>query len=83
MNASIAWKLNRVRCMSAAEIAHRIVKAATLQVERLGLKRLQVPAADLTYVPRPWIDAGANVEAARYVEAADRFAAGIFDVFAL
>jgi hypothetical protein len=83
MSASLAWKLNRVRCMSAAEIAHRIVKAATLQVERLGLKRLEVPAPDLDFEPRPWIDAGAKVEAAGYSAAADRFAAGVFDVFAL
>ena len=83
MTASIAWKLNRVRCMSAAEIAHRIAKAATLQIERLGLKRLEVPAPDLSFAPHPWIDAGAHVEPGRYVEAADRFAAGVFDVFAL
>ena len=31
---ALAWKLNRVRCMSAAEIAHRITKAAVTQVER-------------------------------------------------
>ena len=62
MTASIAWKLNRVRCMSAAEIAHRIAKAATLQVERLGLLRMEVPAADLSRTPAPWIDRGTRVE---------------------
>jgi hypothetical protein len=83
MTASIAWKLNRVRCMSAAEIAHRIAKAATLQVERLGLKRLEIPAPDLSYTPNRWVHAAPRVEAQRYVDAAERFAAGVFDVFAL
>ena len=83
MTASIAWKLNRVRCMTVAEIAHRIAKAATLRVERLGLRRLEVPAADLAYTPHAWIDAGAHVQAERYVIAAERSARGVFDVFAL
>ena len=69
--------------MSAAEIAHRIAKAAALQVERLGLKRLEVPAPDLGYAPRPWIHAAPRVEAQRYVDAAERSGAGVFDVFAL
>jgi hypothetical protein len=80
---ALAWKLNRVRCMSAAEIAHRITKAAVTQVERLGLRRLHIPAPDLAFTPTAWIDAAPRVETLPYVDAADRFAAGVFDVFAL
>jgi hypothetical protein len=80
---ALAWKLNRVRCMSVAEIGHRLVKAASIRAERLGLARCEVPEPDLAFTPQPWIHADAHVDAACYVDAADRFVAGVFDVFAL
>ena len=80
---ALAWKLNRVRCMSAAEIAHRLLQAAAIRAERWGLVPCEVPEADLAFTPNAWIDAGARVEAAPYVAAAERFAAGTFDIFAL
>src|SRR5688572_30051851 len=80
---ALAWKLNRVRCMSAAEIAHRLLQAAAIRAERWGLFPCEVPEADLAFTPTAWIDAGARVEAPPYVAAADRFAAGTFDIFAL
>jgi len=80
---ALAWKLNRVRCMSAAEIAHRLLQAAAIRAERWGLLPCEVPEADLAFTPNAWIDAGARVEAAPYVAAAERFAAGTFDIFAL
>ena len=80
---ALAWKLNRVRCMSAAEIGHRLLQAAAIRAERWGLFPCEVPPADLSYTPTAWIDAGTRVEAAPYVAAADRCAAGTFDIFAL
>jgi len=81
--SGLAWKLNRLRCMSAAEIAHRVVKAAAMRAERWGLARCAVPAPDLARRARPWIHTDAKVEPRRYAAAANRLAAGRFDVFAL
>jgi len=69
--------------MSAAEIGHRMAKAAATRAERWGFVRCIVPAPDLRHAPRPWIHAGARVEAKPYVDAAERILAGRHDVFAL
>ena len=81
--SGLAWKLNRLRCMTPAEIGHRVVKAASMRVEKLGLVRTTVPAPDLTRRAKPWVDREARVDPAPYIEAADRIAAGRLDVFAL
>ena len=69
--------------MSAAEIGHRVVKAAAAHAERLGIVRCVVPAANLSWRASPWIHADARVNPAPILEAADRAIAGRFDVFAL
>jgi hypothetical protein len=69
--------------MTPAEIGHRVIKAASMRVEKLGLTRTSVPAPDLTRRARAWIDCEARVDPAPYVAAADRIAAGRLDVFAL
>ena len=79
----LGWKLNRLRCMTPAEIGHRVVKAAAMRAERWGLVRCVVPAADLTRRAVPWIHANVRVDAEAYVEAAERVIAGRYDVFAL
>jgi hypothetical protein len=81
--AGLAWKLNRLRCMTPAEIGHRVVKAAAMRAERWGFVRCIVPAADLSRVARPWIRADARVNPLPYLDAADRILAGRYDVFAL
>ena len=81
--SGLAWKLNRLRCMSPAEIAHRVVKAAAMRAERWGFARVVVPKADPARVARPWIHASVKVDPAPYVAAADRVVAGRFDVFAM
>ncbi|HEX4779665.1 MAG TPA: alginate lyase family protein [Usitatibacter sp.] len=79
----LAWKLNRLRCMSAAEIGHRVVKAAAMRAERWGFARCNVPAPDLSHSASPWIHRDARVDAAPYVASAERILAGRYDVFAL
>jgi len=81
--SGLAWKLNRLRCMSAAEIGHRVVKAAAIRAERWGFVRCIVPAPDLWHVPQPWIHADARVDPSPYLDAAERILAGRHDVFAL
>ena len=78
------WGINRLRCMSLAEIGHRLLRAARMQAERWGAAGSQrVPAPVLTGSFQPWIALPAKVDAAPYLAAADRIAAGRFDVFAL
>ncbi len=81
--SGLAWKLNRLRCMSAAEIAHRVVKAGAMRAERWGFVPCVVPKADLTRVAAPWIHASVKVDPAPYIAAADRVMEGRFDVFAM
>jgi hypothetical protein len=81
--SGLAWKLNRLRCMTPAEIGHRVVKAAATQAERWGFVRCQVPAPDLSQHASPWVHADARVNPAAILLAADRILAGRYDVFAL
>lgn len=83
LSSGLAWKLNRLRCMSAQEIGYRVVKAATMRAERWGLAPLDVPAPDLTRRAAAWIHHDAGVDPQPYVAAADRIVAGRLDVFAL
>src|SRR5258706_9621977 len=78
------WKINRLRCMSAAEIGHRVWRAADAYWTRAGLRRWQgAPPSGLgTRVPR-WVRPPAGIDPAPYLAAADRIVAGRFDVFAL
>ena len=68
--AGLAWKLNRLRCMTPAEIGHRVVKAAAMRAERWGFVRCVVPAPDLAVRPKPWIHADARIDPAPYAAAA-------------
>ncbi len=80
----LAWRFNRLRCMSLAEIAHRLQRAVTTYFERWGfLGSTTAPAADLTQTSRAWIEVPANIDPVPYRAAADRLLAGRFDIFAL
>jgi hypothetical protein len=80
----LRWHLNRLRCMSPAEIPHRVVRTLSMHAERAGLFGAgAIPEPAVTDTAAPWIHATASVAAEDYVAAADRLAAGRFDVFAL
>jgi hypothetical protein len=80
----VLWNVNRLRCMPPAEIRHRVLRALAMRAERWRLKGSDaVPPADLAHASRPWVHAPANLDVARYLVAAERIAAGRFDVFAL
>jgi heparinase II/III-like protein len=81
----LRWRLNRLRCMTPAEVSHRVLRALSMRAERAGLVGSEaVPPPDLATTPRAWVHtAAANVEAAPYLAAAERIAAGKLDVFAL
>jgi hypothetical protein len=79
------WRLNRLRCMTLAEIPHRLVRELSADVQGIGalFGAERVPAPDLAAGSRLWLHAWPGVDAARYTAAADRVAAGRLDVFAL
>ena len=81
----LTWRINRLRCMSPAEIPHRLMRAVSAGVESAALLfgPPRVPAPDLDAASRPWIHRSASVDAALYTAAAARVAAGRLDVFAL
>jgi hypothetical protein len=83
LNEKVLWKLNRLRTMTPAEIRHRVVQAAHIRAERWGFARCVVPPPDLSRRTNPWIDREAGVDRALYCAAADRIAAGTFDLFAM
>lgn len=80
----LRWRLNRLRCMSAAEIGHRVMRAATMQAERFRVagNNLAPPAYLAIRVP-PLISAPAGINPAPYLAAAERLMAGKFDIFSL
>lgn len=82
--SSLLWRLNRLRCMSPAEITHRLRRRFGIQLEALGLlAATAIPQADLTQVSRPWISVPAGIDGEPYLAAADRLVAGKFDLLAL
>ena len=82
--AGLRWRLNRLRCMSLPEVRHRALRSFAIRAERWGLARREaVPTPDLAQTSSRWIHPRAEVDASRYLSAADRIAEGRFDVFAL
>src|SRR5262245_46631246 len=79
----LLWYLNRLRCMTPAEVGHRVVRKLSMHAEREGLSASgRVPSPDLRSTSRPWVHSEARVDAARYLAAAERIADGKLDVFA-
>lgn len=76
--------MNRLRCMTPFEVAHRALRFAQLRAERAGWAgAAPVPEPDLSRRGTRWIGAGPHIDAAPYLGAAERIALGRLDVFAL
>src|SRR5689334_15100085 len=78
----LRWYLNRLRCMSPAELPFRAFRLVSAQVERIMPIR-EVPAPDLSRTTAAWIQPPRDIDPQRYLAAADAIVAGRFDVFAL
>src|SRR5919197_903120 len=79
----LRWRLNRRRCMSAAEVAFRLARALRAHAERSGLAReSDIPAPALAGKPQPWLKLP-KADPSPYVAAANRIADGYLEVFAL
>jgi hypothetical protein len=60
----VLWYVNRLRCMTPAEIRHRMLRAFAMRAERWGLVGSQaIPAPDLARAFRPWIHVPVKVAA--------------------
>jgi hypothetical protein len=84
LKEKLRWRVNRLRCMTAAEVVYRVLRAALVQAEKRGLiGRARPPAPDLAAARKPWISPEATVDAAPYFAAAERIGHGRLDVLAL
>ena len=80
----LRWRLNRLRCMTPAEVANRVVRLVQARAEGAGLLAARgVPEPDLNAVANVWVFRDGNVKAQPYRAAADRICEGWLDVFAL
>ena len=78
------WRWNRLRCMSAEEVTHRVLRLAAAHAERagiLGSRRVPAPCLEGAAVGSP--PPPPAVDPAPYIAAAQRIAAGRLDLFAL
>jgi hypothetical protein len=84
LSRKLVWRLNRLRCMTPAEVASRVLRVLQARAERSGgLAARTTPEPDLAAFSNHWLHADAGVDHEPYVRAADRIAAGSLDVFAL
>ena len=78
---SLLGRFERLKGMTPAEMAYRLMRALQARTERSRAER-PVPPPDLAFAGNPWIKP-ANVKAQTYAAAAERIADGWLDVFAL
>jgi heparinase II/III-like protein len=84
LRRKFAWRLNRLRCMTPAEVANRVLRALQARAERSGLfGARRVPVPDLAVSANAWIFAASTVKAQTYIAAAERISNGLLDIFAL
>lgn len=81
--AWLVWRLNRLRAMSAPEIAYRVRNVAVQWAERTVVLRADVPAPDMSASASAWVNAGAAGDAAGCIAAAERVLSGRLSLFAL
>ena len=84
LKRKLAWRVNRLRCMTPAEVANRVLRAIQARAERTGLLAARtVPEPDLAVFANAWVSPEAKVKPRPYIAAADRISEGWLDVFAL
>jgi hypothetical protein len=84
LKKKLRWRWNRLKCMTPAEIAWRVMRLAQARAERAGwIGASGVPAPDLSRTSKPWVHADSRVDGSIYVPAGERLAAEWMDVFAL
>lgn len=81
-SAPARWYWNRLLCMSAPEIGHRLRQRLSAQLQQYGLgTALPVPEPDLSIVGTAFVSLQPSLATENYVEAADRILSGRLQVF--
>ncbi|MGH8501116.1 MAG: alginate lyase family protein [Gammaproteobacteria bacterium] len=81
---TFSWYLNRFRQMSIGEMAYRLRQTALGHVQaRRAAANATIPSIDYPHKQLDWLTGFVEVEADRYVHAADRIVAGRISVFAV
>lgn len=79
----IRWYFNRLRCMTPAELPHRVARTLAAHAESRGLCRNEVPRPRFEAAGTRFVEVPDGIDAGRCLDAADRIVAGRFDLFAL
>jgi hypothetical protein len=79
---ALRWRINRVRCMTPAEIPFRIARSIATHLEPLSPLYGRVPPADRAAPPLSWVHVPGGLDPLPYVAAADRIAGGTLQIFA-
>src|SRR5438105_1317186 len=80
---TLRWRLNRLRCMSPAELPYRAARLIAAHVESIAPRRRSIPPMDRGPWSRRWVHVPEGLDPAPYVAEADRIASGALTVFAL
>ena len=69
----LRWRLNRLRCMTPAEIRHRVMRMLWMHAERAGvLGTARVPALRIASPADSWMRCPPEVDPAPYLAALRR-----------
>src|SRR5512133_2399621 len=86
---TLRWRANRLRCMSSTEVAFRIGRAIKTEAQRIRMgigmgvctaTVRRAPPPDFKQAGATWLRVPAGIDAAPYLAAAERIAAGRLDI---
>src|SRR5437763_14431231 len=80
---TLLWRLNRLRCMSPAELPYRAARLIAAHVESIAPRRRSIPSPDRGPRATRWVQGPEGIDAALYVAATARIVAGELEVFGL
>jgi heparinase II/III-like protein len=78
---ALRWRVNRLRSMTPAELPFRLARSISAQLEPLAPRRGYVPYPDREPSLDRWVHVPQGLDAAPYLAAAERIAAGTLDIF--
>ncbi len=78
---ALRWRVNRLRCMRPAELPFRVARSIAAYLEPLALRPGRVPRADREPAQQRWVHVPEGLDAAPYLAAAERIAAGTLEIF--
>lgn len=82
--STLIWKINRLRVMGIAEIAHRIKQVLQSNLEKTGYGLATNPPSPSIKIFNPHLQAfSTEFDHFQYLHAADQILSGVFKIFAL